>query len=283
MILQGFSNRDHLGFSDFLNISAAEKSSTVSSLLISTTKNIKSASSRWINNMRWRGEFLSNIPAQIMKMTKKTGGVRTQAAFFTATFSVMGHLAKADGHVSSQEIQAASVVMSQMQLTPPQREAAIDLFEQRKQGDFPLDDVLKQFRAECHRRVTLLRMFMEIQVQAALADGRVDAAENRILLHVAEVLGFDSDQVDRLIDFIRAGGKSPADQEKSLADAYQILGVEPSASDDVVKTAYRRLMSRHHPDKLVAKGLPEEMIALATDKTKETQQAWERVREERKA
>ena len=208
---------------------------------------------------------------------------RTQAAFFTATFSVMGHLAKADGHVSPQEIQAASVVMSQMQLTPPQREAAIDLFEQGKQGDFPLDDVLNQFRTECHRRVTLLRMFMEIQVQAALADGRLDAAENRILLHVAEVLGFDSDQVDRLIDFIQAGGKSPADQEKSLADAYQILGVEPSASDDVVKTAYRRLMSRHHPDKLVAKGLPEEMIALATDKTKEIQQAWERVREERKA
>ena len=208
---------------------------------------------------------------------------RTQAAFFTATFSVMGHLAKADGHVSSEEIQAASVVMSQMQLTPPQREAAIGLFEQGKQGDFPLDDVLKQFRTECHRRVTLLRMFMEIQVQAALADGRVDAAENRILLHVAEMLGFDSDQVDRLIDFIRAGGKSPADQEKSLEDAYQILGVEPSASDDVVKTAYRRLMSRHHPDKLVAKGLPEEMITLATDKTKEIQQAWERVREERKA
>ena len=42
-------------------------------------------------------------------------------------------------------------------------------------------------------------------------------------------------------------------------------------------------MSRHHPDKLVAKGLPEEMITLATDKTKEIQQAWERVREERKA
>ena len=97
---------------------------------------------------------------------------RTQAAFFTATFSVMGHLAKADGRVSAQEIQAASAVMSQMQLTPSQREAAIDLFEQGKEPDFPLDDILKQFRTECHRRMTLLRMFLEIQVQAALADGR---------------------------------------------------------------------------------------------------------------
>ena len=208
---------------------------------------------------------------------------RTQAAFFTATFSVMGHLAKADGRVSAQEIQAASAVMSQMQLTPSQREAAIDLFEQGKEPDFPLDDILKQFRTECHRRKTLLRMFLEIQVQAALADGRIDPAENQILLHVANVLGFDSDQVHRLINFIRGAGNSPADQEKSLEDAYKVLGVDPEANDTDIKTAYRRLMSRHHPDKLVAKGLPEEMIKLATDKTKEIQQAWERIRDHRKA
>jgi DnaJ like chaperone protein len=207
---------------------------------------------------------------------------RTQAAFFTATFSVMGHLAKADGRVSAQEIQAASAVMNQMQLTPPQREAAMDLFEKGKKHDFPLDDILKQFRTECHRRVTLLRMFLEIQVQAALADGRIDPAENQILLHVANVLGFDSDQVDRLINFIRGVGNSPADQERALEDAYKVLGVDPETNDTDVKTAYRRLMSRHHPDKLVAKGLPEEMIKLATDKTKEIQKAWERIRDHRK-
>ena len=207
---------------------------------------------------------------------------RTQAAFFTATFSVMGHLAKADGHVSQHEIQDASRLMDKMQLNPSQRQAAIDLFEQGKQSEFPLDDVLQQFRTECHRRVTLVRMFLEIQVQAALADGRVDAAENRILVHAAEVLGFDSDQVDRLIDFIRGTQRSPAMQQQSLEDAYQVLGVESSASDAEVKTAYRRLMNRHHPDKLVAKGLPEEMMKLATDKTTEIQSAWEQIREHRK-
>jgi DnaJ like chaperone protein len=207
---------------------------------------------------------------------------RTQAAFFTATFSVMGHLSKADGHVSQHEIQTASHLMDQMQLNPSQRQAAIDLFEQGKQSGFPLDDVLQQFRTECHRRVTLVRMFLEIQVQAALADGRVDAAENRILVHAAEVLGFDSNQVDRLIDFIRGTQRNPAMQQQSLEDAYQVLGVESSASDAEVKTAYRRLMNRHHPDKLVAKGLPEEMMKLATDKTSEIQSAWEQIREHRK-
>ena len=208
---------------------------------------------------------------------------RTQAAFFTATFSVMGHLAKADGQVSQHEIQVASGLMDRMQLNPSQRQAAVDLFEQGKQSDFPLDDVLQQFRTECHRRVTLVRMFLEIQVQAALADGRVDSAENRILVHAAEVLGFGSDQVERLIDFIRGTQRSPGMQQQSLEDAYQVLGVESSASDAEVKTAYRRLMSRHHPDKLVAKGLPEEMMKLATEKTKEIQSAWEQIREYRKA
>ena len=71
-------------------------------------------------------------------------------------------------------------------------------------------------------------------------------------------------------------------QQQSLEDAYQVLGVESSASDAEVKTAYRRLMNRHHPDKLVAKGLPEEMMKLATDKTSEIQSAWEEIRKYRK-
>ncbi len=93
---------------------------------------------------------------------------RTQAAFFTATFSVMGHLAKADGHVSQHEIQAASGLMDRMQLNPSQRQAAIDLFEQGKQSAFPLDDVLQQFRTECHRRVTLVRMFSSTKMCGAI-------------------------------------------------------------------------------------------------------------------
>ncbi len=103
---------------------------------------------------------------------------RIQLAFFTATFSVMGHIAKADGQVSQQEIQMAKSLMDQMRLDKQQRKAAIDLFEQGKHTDFPLNDVLHQFRHECQRRTTVLRMFIEMQVQAAMADGRLDPQEN---------------------------------------------------------------------------------------------------------
>ena len=96
---------------------------------------------------------------------------RTQTAFFAASFSVMGHVAKADGHVSRDEIELARQVMSQMQLNEQQRRLAINLFNEGKAADFPLDAVLAQLRQECHRRATLLQMFLEIQLHAAYADG----------------------------------------------------------------------------------------------------------------
>ena len=68
----------------------------------------------------------------------------------------------------------------------------------------------------------------------------------------------------------------------SLDDAYAMLDIGRGASDAEVKKAYRRLMSQHHPDKLVSKGLPEEMIKLATEKTQEIRKAYDLVRESRK-
>jgi DnaJ like chaperone protein len=67
----------------------------------------------------------------------------------------------------------------------------------------------------------------------------------------------------------------------SLADAYEILGVSKDASDDEVKKAYRRLMSQHHPDKLVSKGLPDEMVEMAKSKSQDISLAYERIREAR--
>ena len=66
-----------------------------------------------------------------------------------------------------------------------------------------------------------------------------------------------------------------------LDDAYAILGVDAQAGEAEIKRAYRRLLSQHHPDKLVAKGLPEEMMKMATQKTHEIRQAYEAVREAR--
>ncbi|WP_419582180.1 co-chaperone DjlA [Thiolapillus sp.] len=213
---------------------------------------------------------------------------RIQTAFFTATFSVMGHLAKADGRVSPEEIAQARAVMAHMNLDADMRRAAIDLFNQGKLQGFPLDGVLQQFRQECRRRTTLIQMFMEIQIQAAYADGRLDPAEDRLLLHISGKLGIPEFLYRQLERMIRAqmnfGDSGRGHQPKSgptLADAYAVLNISADASDAEVKKAYRRLTSQHHPDKLVAKGLPEEMMQITAKKTHEIRQAYEIIKEAR--
>ncbi len=211
---------------------------------------------------------------------------RVQTAFFTATFSIMGHVAKADGQVTKDEIAMARQVMAQMQLNEAQRLAAINLFQEGKADDFPLDEVIIQFRHECNRRVNLVRMFLEIQIATALADGNIDYTEERVLYYIADKLGFPRVFFDRLIASVRAQQHFADEQSgraghASLQDAYDMLGVESNATDSEIKKSYRRQMSQHHPDKLVSKGLPEEMTKIATEKTQDIMAAYERIKESR--
>jgi len=210
---------------------------------------------------------------------------RVQTAFFTATFSVMGHLAKADGQVSRAEIRVAEEVMSQMVLGPDMRETAIRLFNEGKAPGFPLDEVVQQFRDECHGRTTLIQMFLEILLAAAYADGRMEPAEDRMMLHICSLLGISEFEYRRLERMVRAqtgfDGASAGPAAPSLDAAYAVLGVDAGASAAEIKKAYRRLLSQHHPDKLVSKGLPEEMMKVAAQKTHEIKQAYERIKKER--
>jgi len=215
---------------------------------------------------------------------------RIQQAFFTATFSVMGHVAKADGRVSEIEISMANQIMSQMMLDAEQRKVARRLFNEGKEADFDLSGVLEQFRKECHRRFNLIQMFLEIQIATLLADGVVHNKERHIVHDIGRQLGVNQYVIDQLIAMVQ-GQQYYAHKEnihkpataRDLHEAYAVLGVEQSATDEEVKKAYRRLMNQHHPDKLVSKGLPEEMLKLATEKTQEIKRAYEQIKRSRKA
>jgi DnaJ like chaperone protein len=214
---------------------------------------------------------------------------RIQSAFFTATFSVMGYLAKSDGRVSEAEIQVARNIMAQMQLNADQKSAAINLFYQGKRDDFNLDEVLQQFKQECQRRRNLIQMFIEILILTVLADGTVHKAERDRLHYIGRQMGLAPFIIDQLIKMVQAqqqfaydqAGHTEAARKATIKDAYAVLGVEESASDADIKKAYRRLMNQHHPDKLVAKGLPEEMMRLATEKTQEIKKAYEEIKKAR--
>ncbi len=207
-----------------------------------------------------------------------------QRAFFEATFSVMGHLAKADGRVSEEEIALARHVMARMGLSGQARHEAIALFSKGKESDFVLEPMLTRFHNATRRARNLQQMFIEIQLHAAYADGELNPAEKKLLLVICDALGFSTTDFDRLEAMVRAeqhAAKGGRVEQVSLDDAYAILNVTSESSDAEVKRAYRKLTNQHHPDKLVAKGLPEEMMKLAEEKTHEIRAAYERIREAR--
>ncbi len=212
------------------------------------------------------------------------GSEKIQQLFFEMTFTLMGHIAKADGRVSEEDIRVARRLMHSMALPPEQVQQAISYFSAGKSPDFRRSESLKRLHDRLRGRRDLIRAFMEIQMQAALAAGSLSKTKRKLLWTVARYLGMGRVELAQVEALVRArqfrdGGER--DKKAGLEDAFGVLGLDSSASDQDVKTAYRRLMNQHHPDKLVARGLPQAMMRVAEEKTQEVRAAYEQVKTHR--
>lgn len=230
---------------------------------------------------------------------------RLKERFFETTFAVMGHLTKADGRVSKSEIAFAESVMDRMGLSAAMRRAAILFFNQGKAPGFDLMASLGELRRAGFAQGPLLQIFIEVQLGAAYADGEPTRGQREILERIRRALQMPLASYRRLERMIliqqrvlgglganpgagwgggtgsQGGARGPGPDP--LARAYATLGVESNASDAEVKRAYRRLMNRHHPDKLVSRGVPEEALKLASQKTQEIRRAYETITRARAA
>jgi len=209
-----------------------------------------------------------------------------QRLFFQTAFSGLGALAKADGRVSEAEIEAARNLMSELRLQPEAVRRAIECFAEGKKADFPLHDRVLLLRRVCGREPELLRTFLEIQMDFLLGKPAISSAERTVLLSMADTLGVGRLDLAHLEAVLRARRsfrqqRPAASPGQTLGGAYRALGLEAAATDAEVKTAYRRLMNQHHPDKQAARGLPESMLEAAKERTHEIRAAYELIREQR--
>ena len=236
-----------------------------------------------------QGDFVGGVHS-------RGGRQKIQQVFFKTIFSLLGHLAKADGRVSEDEIQTARSIMQQMRLNEGQKQQAMSFFTQGKDSNFQIDSLLDEYRQVSHKNRMLTQMLLEVLILGALADGDLHKNEETILLHVFSSLGFSSSDYQRMLSMVQGqqhfhqgGGASgqrfytEQSREDALKEAYDVLSAKPEDNDRELKKAYRRQMNQHHPDKLVSRGMPEEMVKMATEKTQEIKAAYELIVSTRKA
>jgi DnaJ like chaperone protein len=166
--------------------------------------------------------------------------------------------------------------MQELNLGAADISAAIACFRTGKSANYDAELSIERLREACGLRYDLLRAFVELQLRAALAGNGISPPARGILTRIAERLGLSGIEFAHLEASVRA--RQARGKSGSLAECYAELEVDASISDQEVTKAYRRQMSRHHPDKLVANGLPESMAQMAKEKTQRIQEAYEGIR-----
>ena len=210
--------------------------------------------------------------------------------FFRTVFRLMGYVAKADGRVSEAEVAHTERIFTQLGLADEQRRAAIGSFKEGAEVGFEPDTTVRAFLRAGGAQPALRQNLFMFLVALAFADGEFHRAQRDALRRIGVALGYREGAVEELLRMATAqeqfhdtrgeGGAAPGNAP-TLGDAYTALGVGDSASDAEVKRAYRKLMSQNHPDKLSARGVPEDMRRLATEKSQEIQAAYELIRKSR--
>jgi DnaJ like chaperone protein len=215
-----------------------------------------------------------------------SGGSGTRQVFFKALFSTLGHINKADGRVTAAEIAAAEDLMRRLQLTPEEKKRAVACFEQGKSVSFQLEASLRQFAQHTMLRHDLRQMFIEILLDGASADGTISTPEQVVLARVCAALHVPAELFSAMLNARRSesGGyrrQQSSNRKLPISQSYATLGIKETATDAEVKRAYRKLVGQYHPDKLVSRGLPDEMMEKAKTRVREINGAYDQIKQSR--
>ena len=204
---------------------------------------------------------------------------RRQKVFLETTFVLMGKLAKADGHISKDEINHTEEFIRKIGMTEPHRQVAIQQFKRGAEAsDDEISSILDVFFQVCGQTSQLKQALLMYLIVMALADNNLDISEEKFLEKIAIRLGYSQSEFKNFVEMIlnqsRFSENVPT-SESSVTEAYKALGLNSGCTDQEMKKTYRKLMSQNHPDKLMGQGLPEDMIKVATERSQEIQAAYD--------
>jgi DnaJ like chaperone protein len=186
-----------------------------------------------------------------------------------AAFSMLAKLAQADGRVTQEEIDSIESFMEKdLRLNAESRNAAVNIFRTALNAPGTFADFARQFYSQFHQQPQMIELMIDILLRVAVSDGSLTQGEESLILSAVNTFNFSTGRYEQLkSQYIRTADK-----------AYAVLGCSPDDADDQVKRCYRQRVQEYHPDKIAAKGLPDEFTRFAQDKFREIQEAWEQIK-----
>lgn len=203
----------------------------------------------------------------------QSGEARAQLTFFVGTFSMLAKLARSDGRITPQEVDAIERFMAvDLGLDPESRRAARGIFNKAVDSNESFQDYAAQFYGQFQGEPHLLEMMIDIMLRVSVSDGKLSDTEESLVLSAVRMFRLSDETYEKL-------------RARHLGDTlekyYSILNASPDDSDEIIKQQYRKLVSEYHPDKIASKGLPDPFIQFANDKFREVKDAYEKVKARR--
>ena len=200
--------------------------------------------------------------------------------FVTVLFQVIGHIAKADGRVTEDEIRAARSLMHRLGLGPAEARRAIGWFEEGKNPAFPVRERVAGLRESAARKPEARALFVRLLMEISLANATLDHRQRAVLWDVCKEFGIGRVELAQMEAILRAqrgfrSSEAGDADARRVEGAYKTLGVDKTSSNEDIKKAYRRLMNKIHPDKIAAENPDEAVIAEAERRTREVRGAYE--------
>lgn len=195
---------------------------------------------------------------------------QVRTAYFVCFFSSLAKIAKADGKITKDEIDAVKNIFKDFELDEQQKESAIQIFNEAKNNTSTIkeytDQLAKLIEYERETGEGFLRYFFDI----ASSDGNISDAELALLYEAENSFRLRQGTVDELI-----GNNQSAENEKmSFEEAYSLLGCSSTMTEKEIKSVYRKKCNDFHPDKLHSKNLPPEFIKFANQETAKINEAY---------
>lgn len=203
--------------------------------------------------------------------TKNADKNHSRIKIYDHLFGILGHIAKSDGFVSKKEIDVTNDLMGKLNIYDENQKKHVQkAFNNGKKQSFPLHTVLVQVQMQCLINPQLKQYFMQAIAAMRQTDPPIHPNKERLINHILQQLN---------ISFQQQGQRysSYNNQQAPSQLDYKLLGVDLKVDKENLKKAYRRLMHKHHPDRLSAQGASETDIKLATTKTQEIKAAYERI------